>query len=74
MQLGSGRAVIPFPQWVQGRAMLGDQENLTFTAQKAVDWLIILKFSAVWRIFVQIWAHELIVIRDFLVSWKIFVH
>ena len=30
-------AVIPLPQRVQGRAMLGDHENLSFTAQKAVD-------------------------------------
>ena len=44
MQLGSGGAVIPFPQRVQGRAMLGDQKNLTFTAQKAIDWLIVDSF------------------------------
>ena len=53
MQLGSGEAVIPLPKWVQGKAMLGNEENLTFTAQKSVDWLIIyififhIKFSAV---------------------------
>ena len=44
MRLGSGGAVIPYPQRVQGRAMLGDQENLIFTTQKAVDWLIIYSF------------------------------
>ena len=32
MQLGSGGAVVPFPQWAQVTAMLGDQENLTYTA------------------------------------------
>ena len=37
MQLGSGGAVILLPQQAQGRAMLGDKENLIFTAQKAVD-------------------------------------
>ena len=45
MQLGSGGAVIPFLQRVQGRVMLGDQENLTFTNQKSVDWLIVDSFS-----------------------------
>ena len=44
MQLGSGGAVILLPQQAQGRAMLGDKENLIFTAQKAVDWLIINSF------------------------------
>ena len=44
MQLESGGAVIPFLQQVQGRAMLGDQENLTFTAQKAIDWLYVDSF------------------------------
>ena len=44
MQLGSRGAVIPLLQRVQGRAMLGDQENLTLTAQSAVDWLIIYSF------------------------------
>ena len=37
-------AVITLPQRVQGRAMLGDQENVTFNAQKAIDWLIIYSF------------------------------
>ena len=44
MLLGSGGAVIPLQQPVQGRIILGDQENLIFTAQKAVDWLIIYSF------------------------------
>ena len=44
MQLGSRGAVILLLQQVQGRAMLGDQENLTLTAQNAVDWLIIYSF------------------------------
>ena len=37
MQLGSGGAVIPLLQQVQGRAMLGEHENLIFTAEKAID-------------------------------------
>ena len=41
MQLGFGGAVITLPQQVLGRAMLGGQENLIFTVQKAVHWLII---------------------------------
>ena len=44
MQLGFEGAVILLLQRVQGRGMLGDQENFTFTAQKAVDWLIIYSF------------------------------
>ena len=44
MQLGSEGAVIPLPERVQGRAMLGDQKNLNFTAQKAIHWLIIYSF------------------------------
>ena len=44
MQLGSGGAVIPLQQPVQGRTMLHDQENLIFTVQKTVDWLIIYSF------------------------------
>ena len=34
----------PSPQRVQGRAMLGDQENSILTAQKDIDWLIIYSF------------------------------
>ena len=34
---GSGGAVINLQQLVQWRAMLGDQENLIFTAQNVVD-------------------------------------
>ena len=34
----------PSPQQVQARAMLGDLENLLFTALKAIDWLIIYSF------------------------------
>ena len=44
MQLGSEGTVILLPRRVQGRAMLEDQENVTFTAQKAVVWLIIYSF------------------------------
>ena len=45
MQLGSRGAVIfPSPQQVQGRAMMGDQENLIFTAQNVIDWPIIYLF------------------------------
>ena len=40
MQLGSGGAVIPFLQQLQGRRMLGEQKSLTFMALKAIDWLI----------------------------------
>ena len=39
MQLVFRIAVIPLLQWVLGRAMLGDQENLIFTVQKVVHWL-----------------------------------
>ena len=45
MQLGFGETVIPLPQQVLGRAMLEDQENLIFTVQKAVHWLINYSFS-----------------------------
>ena len=45
MQLGSGGALIPFLQQVQGRGMLGDHENVTFMALKAIDWLIRDSFS-----------------------------
>ena len=41
MQLGSGGAVIPLPTAGPGKSSAGGQENLIFTAQKAVDWLII---------------------------------
>ena len=41
MQLGSGGAVFSLPQQVQGKAMLGDQENWIFTVKKAIDRLII---------------------------------
>ena len=44
MQLGLGGAVIPLLQRVLGRVMLGDHENLIFTVQKAVHWLIIYSF------------------------------
>ena len=44
MQLGSGGAVISLLKQVQGRAMLGDQENSIFTAQKTKEWLIIYSF------------------------------
>ena len=40
MQLGSGGAVIPLPTAGPGKSSAGGQENLIFTAQKAVDWLI----------------------------------
>ena len=32
------------------------------------------KFSAVWGIFVKIWACEIIMNHDFLVSWKTFIY
>ena len=51
MQLGSVGAVIPLPQLVQGRAMLGDQENLTYGSKgrRLAYYLFIfyVKFSAV---------------------------
>ena len=61
MQLGSGGAVILLPQQAQGRAMLGDKENLIFTAQKAVDWLIIYSF------FMQ----NLVLSEEFLYKFKL---
>ena len=61
MQLGSGGAVILLSWWAQGRAMLGDQENLIFTAQKAVDWLIIYSF------FMQ----NLVLSEEFLYKFKL---
>ena len=76
MQLWSVGAVISSLQKVQGKAMLGDQENLIFTAQKAIACLLFIhflhKFGAVWGIFVLIQAREIMTIHDFLVSWKIF--
>ena len=52
MQLGSRGAVIfPSSQQVQGRAMMGDQENLIFTAQNVIDWPIIYFFKACIRYF-----------------------
>ena len=46
MQLRFGGVVIPLPpQQVQGIAMLGNQENSTFTSQKVRDWLIIYSFA-----------------------------
>ena len=62
MQLGSGGAVILLPQQAQGRAMLGDKENLIFTAQKAVDWLIIYSF------FMQ---NNLVLSEEFLYKFKL---
>ena len=37
---GVGGAVIPLPTVSPGQAMLGDKENLIFTGQKVIDWLI----------------------------------
>ena len=34
----------PSPKRIQGRAMLRNQENSIFTAQKSIDWLIIYSF------------------------------
>ena len=55
MQMTSGELWCSSLKQLQGRAMLGDQENFFFTGQKAIDWLIIysffyVKFSAVWGI------------------------
>ena len=44
MQLWSVGAVISSLQKVQGKAMLGDQENLIFTAQKAIACLLFIHF------------------------------
>ena len=45
MQLGFEKANTPLPEArIQARAMLVDQENLIFTTQKAIDWLIIYSF------------------------------
>ena len=45
MQLQSeGELRLPSKQQVQGRTMLGDQENSVLTSQKAIDWLIIYSF------------------------------
>ena len=44
MQLGSEGDKIPLPQQVQGRTMLGDQENSIFTVKKVTDWINIYSF------------------------------
>ena len=44
MQLWSVGAVISSLQKVQGKAMLGDQENLIFTAQKVIACLLFIHF------------------------------
>ena len=41
MQLASGGAVIPLPSAGPGKSLAGDQGNMTFSAQKALDGLII---------------------------------
>ena len=66
----------PSPQQVQGRAMLGDQENSILAAQKAIDWLIIYTFFTSNLVLPEefLYKFELVItIRDFLVSWKIFI-
>ena len=41
MQLGYGKGVIPPPSCCGlGKPMLGDQENLIFTTQKDIGWII----------------------------------
>lgn len=41
MQLDTGGAVVSVPAASPGQVHAGDQENLIFTDQKAIDWLII---------------------------------
>ena len=66
----------PSPQQVQGRAMLGDQKNSILTAQKTIDWLIIYTFFTSNLVLPEefLYKFELVImIRDFLVSWKTFI-
>ena len=44
MQLDLRKLRFPSPKWVEGRAMLRNQENSIFTARKAIDGLIIYSF------------------------------
>ena len=78
MQLGSRGIVISLPQQVQGSAVLGGLGKFDFycpKGQRMTYYLFIfyVKFSAVRGIFVLIRAREIITIREFLVSCKIFV-
>ena len=41
MQLGSEEAKIPLPAPDPGQSHAGESGNWIFTAQKAIDWLII---------------------------------
>ena len=41
MQLGSGGAVVLLPAAGPGNSPAGGPGNLIFTAQKAIDWLIV---------------------------------
>ena len=78
MQLGSEGAVILLPTVGPGQSHPERPGKFDFYSSKGhrlVYYLFsfYLKFSAVWRIFVSIWAFETIMVCDFLVSWKIFV-
>ena len=45
MQLQSeGELRFPSKQRVQGKTVLGDQDNSVLTSQKAIDWLVIYSF------------------------------
>ena len=77
MQLGSGEAVIPLPTAGPGASHAGGPGKFNFYCSKGHGlgyylFIFFVNFSAVWGLFVQIWAHEIMTIRDFLVSWKVF--
>ena len=78
MQLGSGRVVIPLPGVGPWQGHVGGPGKFNFYCSKCHRlayylFIFYIKFSVVGGIFVEIWARKIITIRDFLVSWKIFV-
>ena len=76
--LESEEAVIPLPAAGPGQSHAGGPGKINFDCSKGhrlAYYLFIfnIKFSAAWGIFVPMWAREIIMIHDFLVSLKIFV-
>ena len=78
MQAGPEGDIVPLPATVPGQSHAVGPGKYDFNCSKnhrLAYYLFIyyIKFSAAWRIFVKIWAREMNMIHDFLVSWKIFV-
>ena len=79
MQLGSEGAKIPLPAAGPGQSHAGRPGKFDFYCSKRHRlayylFIFYIKFSVAWGIFVYIWAREMIMICDFLVSWKILIH